>query len=160
MYSHRILAAVLLAGLTVSLAADQQAFLGRWNLTSAGDNPAPYGLEVKDDGGKLSAKFLNRGGHPTPVQNLRVEGDELVFNFGAANQPQSEFRGKVSGGTLTGTLKRGDRSVTLSGGHPAPWPPANANGKHSYGTPIVLFDGKSLDAFGVQHKDRPMNWSI
>ena len=89
-----------------------------------------------------------------------LSGDELVFTFGTGNQPQSEFRGKVVGDTLTGTLKRGDRTVTLSGAHPRPWPPSNANGNHTYGTPVVLFDGKSLDAFGVQQKDRPMNWSV
>jgi hypothetical protein len=160
MRSSRPLAAVLLAVLTMTLAADQKAFVGRWNLTSSGDNPAPYWLEVKDEGGKLSARFLNRGGHPTPVENVRVEGDELVFTFGSGNQPQAEFRGKVMGDTLTGTLKRGDRTVTLSGRRPAPWPPSNANGNHTYGTAVVLFDGKSLDAFGVQQKDRPMNWSI
>jgi hypothetical protein len=148
------------AVLTMTLAADQNAFVGRWNLTSSGDNPAPYWLEVKDEGGKLSAKFLNRGGHPTPPENLRIEGDELIFAIGSANQPQTEFRGKVSGGTLTATLKRGDRTINLSGKHPAPWPPSNANGNHTYGTPVVIFDGKSLDAFGVQQKDRPMNWSI
>jgi hypothetical protein len=142
------------------LAADQNAFVGRWNLTSGGDSPAPYWLEVKDEGGKLTAKFLNRGGHPTPVENVRVEGDELLFTFGTRNQPQAEFRGKLAGDKLTGTLKRGDRTVTLSGGHPAPWPPSNANGKHTYGAPVALFDGKSLDAFAVQQKDRPMNWSV
>ena len=160
MRSSRPFAAVLLAVLTMTLSADQNAFLGRWNLTSTGDNPAPYWLEVKDEGGKLTARFLNRGGHPTPVENVRVEGDELVFTFGSGNQPQAEFRGKVAGEKLTGTLKRGDRTVTLSGGHPAAWPPSNANGSHTYGEPVVLFDGKSLDAFGVQQKDRPMNWSV
>jgi len=146
MRSSRALAALLLAVLAVTLSA-QQAFVGRWNLTSAGENPAPYWLEVKEEGGKLTAKFLNRGGHPTPVENVRVEGDELVFTFGAANQPQAEFRGKLAGGKLTGTLKRGDRTITLSGGHPPAWPPSNANGQHTYGPPVTLFDGRSLDAF-------------
>ena len=55
MHSRGIFGAVLLAGLTVTLAADQKAFLGRWNLTSGGDSPAPYWLEVKEDGGTLTA---------------------------------------------------------------------------------------------------------
>jgi hypothetical protein len=158
----KIAVAVLLttAVLTMTVAADQKAFVGRWNLTSSGDNPAPYWLEVKDDGGKLSAKFLNRGGHPTPPENLRVEGDELIFGIGAANQPQTEFRGKVSGDTMTATLKRGDRTINLTGKHPTPWPPSNANGNHTYGAPVAIFDGKSLDAFGVQNPKAPMNWSI
>jgi hypothetical protein len=148
------------AVLTVTLFADQKAFVGRWNLSASGDNPGAYWLEVKDDGGKLSARFLNRGGHPVPPENLRVEGDELIFSIGAANQPQTEFRGKVSGTTMTATLKRGDRTINLSGGHPPTWPPSNANGKHTYGAAVTIFDGKSLDSFGVQNPKQPMNWSI
>jgi hypothetical protein len=163
MQSCRFLAAAVLAVFTVTLSADQNPFVGRWNLTSGGDAPAPYWLEVKDEGGKLTAKFLNRGGHPVAVENLRVEGDELRFNVAVAansTQPAPEFRGKIAGGKLTGTLTRGDRTVTLSGGHPAAFPPSNANGKHTYGAPVTIFDGKSLDAFGVQNPKVPMNWAI
>ena len=160
MPSCRSLAAVLVAAVTVTVAADQKAFLGRWTLTGTGDSPGGYWLEVKEDGGKLTAKFLNRGGHPTAVDNVRVEGDELIFTFGAGNQPQSEFRGKLAGGKLSATIKRGERTIDISGGRPPKWPESNANGNHTYGKPVVLFDGTSLEAFGVQHKDRPMNWSV
>ena len=155
------LAGFLLVTLAVGLSADQKQFLGRWNLTSTGDAPAPYWLEVKEEGGQLAAKFLNRGGHPVPPQNVRVEGDELVFTVaGGSNQPPAEFRGKVAGGKLTATLKRGERTVTMSGGPPAAWPASNANGKHTYGAPVALFDGKSLDAFRAQNPTQPTNWSV
>jgi hypothetical protein len=36
----------------------------------------------------------------------------------------------------------------------------NANAKHTYGKPVALFDGTSLDAWDVQHKTRPMKWSV
>lgn len=160
MHSCRSLAALLLAVLTVTLAADQKAFLGRWNLTSTGDNPGAYWLEIKEEGGKLSAKFLNRGGHPTAVETIRVEGDELIFTHGSGNQPRAEFRGRIAGDKLSATLTRGERTITLSGGRPPAWPPSNANGKHTYGAPVALFDGKTLDAFGVQNSQRPMNWSV
>lgn len=71
-----------------------------------GDNPGSYWLEVKDDGGKLTAKFLDRGGHPTEGENVRVEGDELIFLHGTGTQPKAEFRGKVTGNKLTATVKR------------------------------------------------------
>jgi hypothetical protein len=157
----RPLAAILLSVFTVTLAADQKDFLGRWNLSSGGDAPAPYWLEVKEDGGKLTAKFLNRGGHPTPVDEVRVEGDELIFTFGAANQPKTEFRGKVAGGTLIGTLKRADRpAIALSGGRPPKWPAANANAAHTYGKPVVLFGGQSIDAFTTPSGAAPTGWRV
>jgi hypothetical protein len=155
------LAGILLVTLAVGLTADQKQFVGRWNLTSTGDNPAPYWLEVKEEGGQLTAKFLNRGGHPVPPQNVRLEGDELIFTVaGGGNQPPAEFRGKVAGGKLTATVKRGERTVTMTGGHPAPWPASNANGTHTYGAPVALFDGKSVDAFRGQNPTQPLNWSV
>ena len=164
MLAYRIRAVILfsLAVMAVTLSADQKAFLGRWTLVGTGERPGAYWLEVKDEGGKLTAKFLNRGGHPLSMENVRVEGEELIFTTpkSGANQTFSEFRGKVSGDRITATLKSGERMLNLSGGRPPTWPPSNANGNHAFGTPVVLFDGKSLEAFGVQSPDRPMNWSI
>lgn len=164
MLAYRIRAVILfsLAVMTVTLSADQKAFLGRWTLVGTGERPGAYWLEVKDEGGKLTAKFLNRGGHPLSMENVRVEGEELIFTTpkSGANQTFSEFRGKVIGDRITATLKSGERMLNLSGGRPPTWPASNANGNHTFGTPVVLFDGKSLEAFGVQSPDRPMNWSI
>ena len=164
MLAYRIRAVVLLclAAITVTLSADQKDFLGRWTLMGSGDRGGAYWLEVKDEAGKLTAKFLNRGGHPIAMDNVRVEGDELIFTTpkSGTSQTFSEFRGKVSGGKISATLKSGERTSNLSGGRPPTWPAANANGQHALGTPVVLFDGKSLDAFGVQRAETPMNWSI
>jgi len=163
MVAYRIRALILftLVATTVTLRADQKAFLGRWTLMGGGERPGAYWLEVKDEGGKLTAKFLNRGGHPLAMENVRVEGDELIFTTpkSGANQTFSEFRGKVNGDKITATLKSGERTVDLSGGRPPKWPPSNANGHHAFGTPVVLFDGKSLDAFGGQRPGE-LNWSI
>jgi hypothetical protein len=164
MLAYRIRTVILfsLAVMTVALNADQKAFLGRWTLMGTGERPGAYWLEVKDEGGKLNAMFLNRGGHPLPMENVRVEGDELIFTTPktGANQTFSEFRGKVSGNKITAILKTSERTMNLSGGRPPSWPASNANGQHTFGTPVVLFDGKSVDAFAGQRPDQPLNWSI
>jgi hypothetical protein len=164
MLAYRIRTVILfsLAVMTVALNADQKAFLGRWTLLGTGERPGAYWLEVKDEGGKLNAMFLNRGGHPLPMENVRVEGDELIFTTPktGANQTFSEFRGKVSGNKITAILKTSERTMNLSGGRPPSWPASNANGQHTFGTPVVLFDGKSVDAFAGQRPDQPLNWSI
>ena len=36
----------------------------------------------------------------------------------------------------------------------------NANGKHTYGKPVALFDGKTTDGWGVQMARRGMNWTV
>ena len=43
---------------------------------------------------------------------------------------------------------------------PPQWAACDANAKHTFGKPVALFDGKSTDAWGVQHEDRPMGWSV
>src|SRR5687767_4726895 len=147
---------------TLSLSADQKAFLGRWNLTGTGAHADRiYWLEVKDEGGKLSGRFLNRGGSPVPVESIKVEGDQLIFTIaGRQNAPAIEHRAKVERGKLVGSTTERGTPIQWVGVRPPTWPPADANAKHTYGKPIELFDGKSIDAFDLQHKDRPSGWTV
>jgi hypothetical protein len=153
---------VMLLGSTSSLFADQKAFLGRWNLTGTGANADHiYWLEVKDEGGTLSGKFLNRGGSPVALESIKVEGDELIFTIaGRPNVPAIEHRAKLERGKLVGSTTERGTPVQWVGVHPPTWPPADANAKHAFGKPIELFDGKSLDAFDLQRKDRPSGWTV
>jgi hypothetical protein len=135
--------------------------VGRWNLTGVGpDADHIYWLEIKDDGDKLTGMFLNRGGSPVPLLAVKVEGAELVCQMGTAARPGAQFRARMDAGKLKGSIDERGRQVAWVGVHPPVWPPANANGAHSYGTPIDLFDGSSLAAWGVQDTTKPMNWSI
>jgi hypothetical protein len=146
----------------LSLSADQKAFTGRWNLTGTGAHTdRVYWLEVKDEGGKLSGTFLNRGGSPLPLESVSVEGDELIFKIAARpNVPAVEHRAKLERGKLVGAATDRGTAIQWVGVRPPTWPPADANAKHTFGKPIELFDGKSLDAFDVQHKDRPSGWTV
>jgi hypothetical protein len=148
--------------LSITIIADQKAFLGRWNLSGTSPNSdRVYWLEVKEENGKLSAMFLNRGGSPVRIDDVRLEGDELVLQMqGRANNPGPTIRLRADGVKASGTITSGTSTVNVTGLRPPRWENANANGNHTYGTPIVLFDGKSLDAFGVQNKSQPMGWSI
>jgi len=146
----------------VAIGQAQSPFAGRWNLTGIGaDADHIYWLEIKDDAGKLSGMFLNRGGSPVPLFVAKVENGELIFQTGSAARPGPEFRARLKAdGKLAGSGVEGARKVMWEGAHPPVWPAANANGTHTYGSPVVLFDGTSLDAWGVQDPTKPMNWSI
>ena len=62
--------------------AQQNPFLGKWNITGQAPNTNQvYWLEVKEDGGKLSALFLNRGGSPVPAENIKLEKGQLTFTL-------------------------------------------------------------------------------
>jgi len=156
------LVTLFLALLSITMSADQKAFLGRWNLTGTSPNTDHvYWLEVKEENGQLSAMFLNRGSSPVRIDDVRMEGDELVLQMqGRANNPGPKIRLRADGGKASGTITSGPSSVNVTGLRPPRWENANASSNHTYGAPVALFDGKSMDAFGVQNKSQPMGWSI
>jgi len=159
---HFVIAAIVLAGAVAATSAQQNPFLGRWNVTGTGANSANvYWLEIKDDGGQLTGMFLNRGGSPVKLASVKVENGELVFQTTApANGPATEGRARAQGGKLGGTLKTGERTVEFTGVRPPKWPASDANAPHKLGTPVELFNGTSMDAWDVQDKTKPSGWSV
>jgi hypothetical protein len=159
---HFVIAAIVLAGAVVAMSAQQNPFLGRWNVTGTGANSANvYWLEIKDDGGQLTGMFLNRGGSPVKLASVKVENGELVFQTTpSANGSLTEGHARAQDGKLAGTLKTGERTVDFTGVRPPKWPASDANAPHKFGTPVELFNGTSMDAWDVQDKTKPMGWSV
>lgn len=141
--------------------ADNHQFTGRWNLTGTGDDSsAVFWLEVKDDNGKLSGTFLNRGGSPVPLASVEVKGDELVFQVaGPAERPGPVHRAKRQGDKLVGSVTMQERTLNWEGVRPPTWPAANANAAHTYGAPVELVTG-SFDNWTLQRADRPSGWTF
>lgn len=154
--------ALLLLATVPTAIGQQRLFLGRWNIAGQGAQAdRVYWLEVKDDSGKMTALFLNRGGSPVPVENLKLEGDELTFSLPARGSGLTPMiRLKASTDKITGTVKVADETVNVAGSRPPTWGNHDANARHTFGTPVELFDGKSLDTWTVQVKDKPMGWTI
>lgn len=173
-----ITALCLMATAPRTVAQQTSPFLGAWNMTGTGPDAANvYWLEIKEEGGLLSGMFLNRSGNPNPLAVVKIETNELVFQGGRADRPTGpEYRARLENGKLVGqhTITTGARAATAdqpaqpgtprivnwTGTRLPAWPARNANGRHTYGTPVVLADGKSTDAFGVQNANRPMGWSV
>ena len=63
----------------------------------------------------------------------------------------------AAGGKLTGTV--GAQAVKVTGVRPPTWGACDANAAHTFGTPVALFDGKSVDAWDPQNKAKPLGWS-
>ena len=172
-------ASLLLVATVGSPRANQPSpYLGNWNITGIGpDSAHVYWLGIKEENSGRSGLFLNRGGHALPLAVIKVDNGELVFQAGTAARPTGpEYRARIEGGKLIGHHQVPAGRAAGPAGQPAPapamrdvnwigvrpptWPAANANGRHTYGTAVALFDGTSLDAFGVQNVGRPMKWSI
>ena len=159
-----VLVVALVALLSMpALRAQTQGFVGRWNLTGTGsDANRVYWLELTEQSGQLKGMFLNRSSSPLALASVKIESGTLIFQLppGRDNKPGLEFRAKLEGGKLIGSTTDGDRTINWVGVRPPTWPAADANGKHAYGTPVALFDGKSLEAFGPQTGDKILNWEV
>ena len=141
--------------------AQSNPYLGRWNITGATENVGVYWLEVKEEGGQMSGMFLNRGGSPVKLPTIKIENGDLVWQPAPPAQGTApEFRAKIQGDKLTGTVKMAKGTINLVGTRPPKWGPADANATHKLGTPIELFDGKAMDTWDVQDKAKPMGWSV
>lgn len=163
------LCAVLAAALVgPSLVAQQNPYVGKWNITGTGaDSHNIYFLDVVDKGDHLEAKFLDRSAHATPVSWIRVENGELRWQYGGSGETLPKpacgplYHGKIVSGKLVGSHELpGAPCPARGGGAPAPstqptrtvswvgvrqptFPAVNANGAHTYGKPVVIV-GKGI----------------
>ena len=164
MLQHSFLAAVLLivAALSVALPPQENPYLGKWDITgSSANGTSVYWLEVKNEDGKLTGYFLNRSGSVLKLASIFLEGGELVFTPATSgNATPVVHRARVDEGRLRGNATERGVEINWIGVRPPQWNDANANGKHRYGTPVELFDGKSMDKWQLQHKDKPSGWSV
>ena len=163
MNSKSLLISLLLSVCVAVVAgAQDNPFLGKWNITGVGQySNYVYWLEVKMEDGKLAGYFLNRGGSVLKLPEIKIENGELVFSpAGRPNAPKPVHRAKVEEGRLLGMLTMGGQEIPWMGERPPQWANANTNAKHRYGTPVVLFDGKTLEHFVGQVKDKELGWAI
>src|SRR4051794_33030694 len=73
----------VLAASYIVAAAQQNPFVGRWNLTGTGsDNHLIYFLEVKQVVDHLEGMFLDRVAHAQPIPMIKVENGDLTGQLG------------------------------------------------------------------------------
>jgi len=151
----------------VTAMAQENPFLGKWDITGVGQHSNyVYWLEVKVEDGKLTGNFLNRSGSVLPLPEIKIEGDELIFSpkVVRTDRPKQVHRAKVEEGRLLGMMTAGEgesaENVAWIGVRPPKWSDFNANRRYKMGTPVALFDGKTMDKWELQHKDRPSGWSV
>lgn len=149
----------LLTGVTMA-SAQNNPFLGKWDIQGAPPNEdVVYWLEVKQEGDKLAGWFLNRGGSVYQLPEITIEEDMLIFRV--SDRPNSpQHRAEIIDGRLMGRTVVAGKQINWIGAHPPAWGSHDANAKHRYGRPVVLFDGSSMELWEPHHSDRPLGWTV
>src|SRR6266542_2954315 len=141
----------------ITAMAQENPFLGKWDITGVGQHSNyVYWLEVKEEDGKLTGSFLNRSGSVLPLEEIKIEGGDLIFS------PKATHRAKVEDGRLLGMMTAGDQEVAWIGVRPPKWGgDFNANKRYRMGSPVVLFDGKTIEnMWELRRKDQPSGWTV
>lgn len=160
LFASLLAAAALLVCSASPALADTKDFLGRWNLQSADTPRAVFWLELTQDGGDVTGRFLNRGGSPVALAKVSIAGDQLTFTTASSgNTPGQTHTATLKNGRLTGSVTIGDRTIAWTGVRPPTWPSADANAKHTFGTPVVLIDGGTTVEWKGQRQG-PLNWQM
>ena len=153
-----------LATFSAASAADA-GLAGRWDLVvhaTAGDHPA--WLEVTPSGrGVLVGRFVGQFGSARPVS--RVETDGAAFRFRIPPQFEDrttdlEIEGKLVDGAIKGTITDETGRFIRFDGKRAPKLDRTVAARSEGGTPIALFDGKSLSGWKAQHAGIPNGWRV
>ncbi len=156
---------VLILLFCMTAAAQKSPFLGKWDITGqSARGKYIYWLEVREENGQLVGYFLNRTGSVTRLPEIAIEGKELFFSTGAnRNQPnvvKPVHRARIEKGKLIGELITASERISWVGVRPPKWGKYDANAKHKFGAPIVLFNGRDLTGWEFQFSDRHPGWSV
>lgn len=130
--------------------ADDQAVIGRWNLTvQMGDRLAPSWLEVKLSGIKtLVGYFVADGGSARPVAHVQVTDGKIHFSIPGqwdTNTRYMEFDAVLENDQLKGTITSTSGAKYSFTGVRAPL--LKRTKAPVWGKPIQLLNGKNTDGW-------------
>lgn len=139
------------SGVLAQPRADSDALVGRWDLVvQRGTQTSPSWLEIERSGtATLVGQFVGSGGSARPIAKITLA--DGTFRFAIPPQWESNpndiaFEGRLEGDRLTGSMTLGDGQKATWSGQRAP--SLRRTGPPSWGDPIALFNGTSLDTGG------------
>lgn len=120
-------------------------FVGRWDITVYAFNGGyPSWLEVTETGGQLGGRFCGAFGSASPIKNVSVEGDKLLFN--------GNYECTRVGDHLEGISRDKNGSETKWTG--VRCPPMKRTKVPKWEKPIELFNGVDMSGWHARHGDK------
>jgi hypothetical protein len=153
--------------LAVALAAQAPAkpmtaddYVGRWNvsITDATDTFVSGGIRIDKTGDALSGSLVWRSGSYAPVKSIEVKDGVLRIVRGEVAGKQDIWEARLEGGRLKGQVTYPDGKVQHFEGRQAP--PLVARTPVDWGTPVTLFDGKTLTGWRLRDPKAKNGWAV
>jgi hypothetical protein len=135
-------------------------FVGKWNvkITDAPDTFASGGFQiVKKDGG-LAAGIVWRWGSFLPAESVEVKDGTLLMTREEEKGKPEKYEARLEGGLLEGAVTYPDGKVAHFEGKRAPL--LLSNKAPSWGQPVALFDGKSLNGWKLRDPRKKNGWAV
>jgi len=154
-----ILAGALAAQAPVKMpTADDYA--GRWNvkITDADDTFASGGFEITSKGGALSAGVVWRWGSFGPAKSIEVKDGALHMTREEDPGKKDTFEARLDGQLLRGTVTYPDGTKRHFEGKRAPL--LLSKKAPVWGTPVTLFDGKTLTGWKLRDTKKKNGWAV
>jgi hypothetical protein len=155
-------AALLIGSAAAPVGAQPNApVIGRWDLTVTGkDGAYPSWLEVTLSGHRtLVGRFVGGGGSARPIS--RVTWDNGTVRFAIPPQWELATADLRAEATLAGDTLRGTLTTPMGTSEPfvgVRAPLLRRTAPPDWGTPVVLFDGKGMDAW--RPMGRTSHWAV
>jgi hypothetical protein len=138
--------------------------VGRWDVTvETADGTYPSWLEVTEEAGQLSGRFVGRSGHARPVTEITLEGTTLTFTL------PTQYEEMDSDLSFTGELVEGSLSGKTNANAPAgaelSWtavraPELAAPDSVEWGETVELFNGQDLEGWHLMDPEQDRFWKV
>ena len=163
---HGFLPLLILAAGTGTFVSDLSAqdisgpFAGRWDLTLKGTaKDLPSWIEVSADRGQVKVVLVGPTDHATPLKQADIKNGELTFVSPKGEEgfdADTTYKAKLIGGRLVGTVTNPHHSWQLKGTRA---PVLSETKDPKWGTPVHLFDGKSLAGWRLSDPSKK-SWEV
>jgi hypothetical protein len=140
-------------------AATADDYAGRWNvrITDVDDTFAGAWLKVEKKDGGLAGAVVWRWGSALPATKVAVEGGTLRLVREEQPGKPDTFEARLEGDVLKGEAYTADGKVNHFEGRRAPELKSAAP---RWGTPVTLFDGKTLQGWKLRDPKAKMGWAV
>jgi hypothetical protein len=156
-----ILTAALAAQTSPAKTPTADDYVGRWNvkITDAPDTFASGGFQIEKKGDALGGGLVWRWGSYLPAKSVEVKDGVLrIVRDEEGKGKLDTFEARLEGDTLKGQVTYPDGKVAHFEGKRAP---RLADRKApAWGSPVTLFDGKSLAGWHLRDPRKKNGWAV